>query len=289
MPTVGKTQTYGFLDQLSTEQLLDLVRADFESPEDGDDELIIHVLEVIEQREKENSPETASHVDQAWEDFQKYFHTPDGVGRSLYPMKDSSPKTVHTGRPRRRGRLLVRVAVVAAMIMSLSGMMMVQAMGFNVFSALARWTEETFYFITGTEEAGSENSEALQQAVQEAFDRCGVTIPAPSWYPKGTELVGDIDVVEEAEGSAVFCDFMYEGKIFTIEVQQYVKNNRVPDHTFEKNVADADEYYSNGRLFYIMTNVSDSCAAHSDGQTVMDIKGELSLRRLKQIIESIGA
>ena len=47
MPTDGRTQTYGFLDQLSTEQLLNLLRADFDSSEDGDDEQIFQILEVL--------------------------------------------------------------------------------------------------------------------------------------------------------------------------------------------------------------------------------------------------
>ena len=58
MPTDGRTQTYGFLDQLSTEQLLNLLRADFDSSEDGDDEQIFQILEVIEKRERERAPDS---------------------------------------------------------------------------------------------------------------------------------------------------------------------------------------------------------------------------------------
>lgn len=93
MPTDGRTQTYGFLDQLSTEQLLNLLRADFDSSEDGDDEQIFQILEVIEKRERECAPDSLPDAAQAWEDFQTYFNTPDGTGRSLYPMRDSAGKS----------------------------------------------------------------------------------------------------------------------------------------------------------------------------------------------------
>ena len=73
MPTDGKTQTHGFLDQLSTEQLLDLIRTDFDSGEEGDDELINRILEVIERREKEQPTGLLSGAGQAWEDFQTYY------------------------------------------------------------------------------------------------------------------------------------------------------------------------------------------------------------------------
>ena len=98
MPTDGSTQTYGFLDQLSIEQLLDLMREDLESPEGGDGELTSRILEVIEKREKENPTGLFSDVDQAWEDFQNYYNTPDSEDCPMAPMRDfsPSPKTAWT-------------------------------------------------------------------------------------------------------------------------------------------------------------------------------------------------
>lgn len=73
MPTDGRTQAYGFLDQLSAEQLLDLIRADFESSEEKDDALTDRILEVIEEREKTQPTGLLPDIDRAWEDFQKYY------------------------------------------------------------------------------------------------------------------------------------------------------------------------------------------------------------------------
>lgn len=74
-----------------------------------------------------------------------------------------------------------------------------------------------------------------------------------------------------------------------MEVQQYYGKERIPNQTFEKDATDVETYYSNGREFYIMLNLSDSRAVHTKSQTVVTISGDLSSEILKQIIDSIGA
>ena len=49
--TENKKNTYAHLDRLSTEALEELLCADIKSPDDDDDEVVLHILEVIEQRE----------------------------------------------------------------------------------------------------------------------------------------------------------------------------------------------------------------------------------------------
>lgn len=294
MPTDGKTQTNRFLDQLSTEQLLDLMREDFESSESGDGELTDRILEVIEKQEKEKPTGLSSDVDQAWIDFQKYYNTPDSEDCPINPMGDSGQTAVGQKASRRRGhgRWLKRLIPVAAVVaVTFSSMVAARAFGFDIFGALARWTAETFHFVPETPASASNpESEALRQKVQEAFDSCGVTVPAPAWYPEGTELTEDIQVIDRTEVSIVTCLFAYGGKDFYIEAQQYYKEEeRISKQTFEKDTLDVEPYYSNGRTFYIMSNNSDNLAVYSKDQTVITINGNLSLEFLKQIIDSIGA
>ena len=292
MPTDGKTQTNGFLERLSTEQLLDLMREDFESSESGDSELTDRILEVIEKREKEEPTGLSSDVNQAWVDFQKYYNIPDSEDCPTDSMGDSGQTAVGQKRGRRRGhgRLLKRLIPVAAVVaVTFSSMVAVQAFGFDIFGALAKWTAETFHFVSETPASdGSPESEALREKVQEAFDSCGVTVPAPAWYPEGTELTEDIQVVEYRESSVVTCYFAYGGKDFYIEAQQYYGEERILMQTFEKDTLDVEPYYSNGRAFYIMSNMSDSRAVYSSDHTVISINGNLSLESIEQIIDSIG-
>ena len=286
MPTDGRTQTYGFLDQLSTEQLLNLLRADFDSSEDGDDEQIFQILEVIEKRERECAPDSLPDAAQAWEDFQTYFNTPDGTGRSLYPMRDSAGKSA-AGTARRRRRPLKRLLPLSATVAALtvSCMVTAQAIGFDIFGALAQWTAETFRFEMG---AADPASEALRQAVQGTFDECGVMIPAPIWYPEGSMLARDISVSKDSDSSIIICGFTCGEQYFFIQVQQYYQDNRVSGYTLEKDDSEVEEYLSNDRLFYIMSNLSSNRAVYSSDQSIMVVGGDLSLEDLKQIIDSMG-
>lgn len=293
MPTDGKKQACGSWEQLDTEELLELVRMDLDPPEGGDYERTARILEVIERREEESPTGILPDVDQAWEDFQKYYVPLDSEGCPLYPMRDPNRTSAGRGpdgRPR-RGRLLRRLVPVAAVAaVTLSSMVAAQAFGLDVFGTLARWTEETFHFVSGTTAAaGSEESESIRQEIQEVYDRCGVTVPAPAWYPEGTELLGDIEEKEQEGTSVITCNLTYGDKAFYIEAQQYHGGERIPVHTFEKDTSNIEEYRSNGRLFYVMSNIPDSRATYSNDQVVIVIEGNLSLEVLKQLIDSIGA
>lgn len=293
MPTDGKTQTHGFLDQLSTEQLLDLIRTDFDSGEEGDDELINRILEVIERREKEQPTGLLSGAGQAWEDFQTYYNIPDSEDCPPYPMRRPDLPAAEKKPVKRRGHgiLLKRlISVAAALAVSLFSMVAAQAFGFDVFGALAQWTESTFHFVSDTREtAGSPESETIRQTIQAVFDDYGVTVPAPAWYPKGTEFAKDIEAKEASGATVITCGFTQSDQTFFIEIQQYYKNDNVPAQTFEKDVSKIEEYYSNGRLFFLMSNLSGSSAVFSDAKTLVTIEGNLSLDTMKQIIDSIGA
>lgn len=294
MPTDGKTQTHGFLDQLSTEQLLDLIRTDFDSGEEGDDELINRILEVIERREKEQPTGLLSGAGQAWEDFQTYYNIPDSEDCPPYPMRRPDLPAAEKKPVKRRGHgiLLKRlISVAAALAVSLFSMVAAQAFGFDVFGALAQWTESTFHFVSDTREtAGSPESETIRQTIQAVFDDYGVTVPAPAWYPKGTEFDKDIETKEAAGASIITCYFTCGDKKCYMEVQQYYYGEiHISNQTFEKDASDIKEYYSNGRLFYIMSNLSNNCATYSNDRTLVIIEGEFSLEVLKQIVDSIGA
>lgn len=102
-------------------------------------------------------------------------------------------------------------------------------------------------------------------------------------------MARDIEQSEHMETVIVSCRFTYGSKDFYIEVQQYYGKERIPRQTFEKDATDVETYYSNGREFYIMLNLSDSRAVHTKSQTVVTISGDLSSETLKQIIDSIGA
>ena len=85
--TENKKNTYAHLDRLSTEALEELLCADIKSPDDDDDEVVLHILEVIEQREKAIPTGRLSDVDKALEEFQTYYNIPEMNGVTLWILE----------------------------------------------------------------------------------------------------------------------------------------------------------------------------------------------------------
>ena len=57
---------YSYLDQLSTEELRQLLCADIDSPVNGDDEAIFYILEVIESREQAHPSSPFPDLGKSW-------------------------------------------------------------------------------------------------------------------------------------------------------------------------------------------------------------------------------
>ena len=91
--TENKKNTYAHLDRLSTEALEELLCADIKSLDDDDDEVVLHILEVIEQREKAIPTGRLSDVDKALEEFQTYYNIPEMNGVTLYPEETAESVT----------------------------------------------------------------------------------------------------------------------------------------------------------------------------------------------------
>ena len=132
----GYQEKYAYLDQLSTQELEELLRADLSSAEDGQDDAIFHIVEVMLKREMDEPAGAVPDTDAAWKEFKQYYDIPEGSGLSLYPCGDADAiPTSAAGadlRPRaRRRRILWRssLIVAAAMAALLCGMVAAQASG----------------------------------------------------------------------------------------------------------------------------------------------------------------
>ena len=79
------SQKYAYLDQMSTEELEELLRTSIHFSDEAEDEDCINaILEVIIKREKEHPTGRLTDIDKAWSDFQTHFNTPEGEGLSLF-------------------------------------------------------------------------------------------------------------------------------------------------------------------------------------------------------------
>lgn len=288
---VNKNQ-YGsdaYLEQLSTEQLEDILRADLASEDQENDEAVFHILEVLEKREKENPTGRLPDTDQAWKEFQQYYNIPEGEGESLYPIRNTQEKRsasvpTKTRRVFRPRKILV---VAAVLILMFGGMLTAQAAGVDVFGAIGRWTEEKFHFeITPASEDGT-----TDYTFREASRKRGLPQSLiPTWYPKGFESSEPIDDSVEDYVDSVYCEYINkeENRSYLAMVSRYFDSEAIAAAVYEKDDTEVEIYESKGRTFYIMSNLDSMTATWSDGILSIDIIGQLEVNQIKRIIDSIG-
>lgn len=310
MANQNDSEKYAYLDQLSTERLETLLRADIESPDNTNDEVIFHILEVMKKREQEHPTGRLVDVDEAWVEFQQHYNTPEGEGLSLYPTTDEEHHsaedvrdTIPVESSQRRKPLRLRPAlktagIAAAIVVAIfATLITVQAAGIDVFGAIGRWTEDTFHFVMpsgGSAQSGIGNATMdtrdsdTDNAIQSALDKCGITENlVPTRYPDGFGA-SEPEIIETSQCDIVHIGFSNEKEFFSIDIRKY---QSVPDfsaHTFEKDNTSVEEYKSGIGTFYILSNADTVTATYSKGLSVIRISGCLSADEIKAMIDSIG-
>ena len=297
------SEKYAYLNRLSTEQLEELLRADIESPESGDVDVIFHILEVIEKREEEHPTGRLPDEDRAWAEFQQYYNIPEGEGRSLYPTAEESRPECEISKPHSGDVVhlypkLKLLGIVAAVVVGIFGMMITaQAAGIDVFGAIGRWTDETFHFVSSSTGAIQDSADATPgsedtngyQLLQAALEECGITEDlAPTWYPAEFEA-SDPKILSGKLSDAVHVSFSDgdEG-FFNINIARYKSASNLATGTFEKDSASVEQYTSGAKTFYIMSNIDTITATWSEGLLVERISGNLQINEIKAVIDSIG-
>lgn len=282
---------YAYLDQLSTAQLTEILKADADSAEPSDPDMILHILDTIQRREAQDPsglfPDMD--VDQAWREFQEYYNIPEGDDMSLYPEQGLNEDMVthvesdNAVRPSVRGiRYVRRIGLVAAVVaIMFATMVAAQAMGVDVFGALARWTDDIFRFEPS---ASSVNSE-----LNEALDIYNIDLNlVPTWNPDGFEAE-ETDCLKLRSGMYITQTFLNEdGRSYMIEIAQYSSPDDASTAIYQKDDGNVIEYTSNGRRVYIFSNLEHNTATWTDGRFGITIGGDLTQDELKQLFDSIG-
>ena len=284
-----------YLDQLSMEQLEDLLRADLNSPDEENDEAVFHILEVMKKREKENPTGRLPDKNKAWKEFQEYYNIPEGEGESLYPTysepenDDKNIQTLKTNEPRTRPRFRMRrgLVVAAILIVMFGSMLTAQAAGVDVFGAIGRWTEEKFHFEIAPTSADGTTDYTFQEAGNEkGFSKNLI----PTWYPEGFEAFEPKDNSVEDYVDSVYCQYINkeENRSYLAMVSRYYDSSSIESTVYEKDETEVEIYDHNGKNFYIMSNLDSKTATWSDGKVKIDIVGQLTTDEIEQIIDSIG-
>ena len=296
-------EKYAYLNRLSTEQLEELLRMDMEEGKSGNEGVVFHILEVIEQRENKCPTGRIPDVDKAWEEFQEYYDVPEEGDAALYPCgaepNGNTNNTTERSLPHKsRFRRYLKQALVAAIAVAavLGGMVVAQASGIDVFGMIGRWTDDVFHFMPVTDESSestgvyADENAPEYDALREALASLGIDENlAPMGYPAGF-AASEPEILDSSISDTVYLELINDknGHNISVEIIQYHAEQYLQMTRFEKDTNDVEQYSNGHQIFYILSNMDTVTATWSNGLTVIQLSGNTSKYDLKKIIDSIG-
>lgn len=286
---------YQFLAKISTEELQRILREDFESENERtaeNDEFITKVMEVIEEREKSDPSAPTFDPVAGWEAFQKNYcpteEAPillcDDAQLEMINQQHRVIRNAQRNSAKGPARHIKKIALVAAAIgVFMSLLVAAQAVGFDVFGAMARWTDETFHFVASP----TQNREVVDLC--SALEEQGIpTEYAPTWLPDGF-IAEEPQVTKTKRYTAVSARFSDGKNAILFSVTRYDSKDSIDLTEYEKKRGDAIPYMNGRQLFYIFENTDRVSATYYDAeQLIVDVFGQISTDDMKSIIDSIG-
>ena len=291
----NKKQDLSRYDRMSTAELEQLLHLNFQASEDGVSDLdaILYISDLLSER---NGP---CDSDAAWQQFQTQYR-PYADGRSLYdfadeeassPLETKRPSYAPSGAGNRSSRRLRRLAVLAAVLAALLlGGMVAQAAGLDVFGTIARWTDETFRFMSAgsNNTSGSNGSQPGQEDTgpyHSALQAIGMDDLFPTWHPDGFTS-GNLEITELHNSVSAHVTYFGEDRTYSVVIDHFTQPQSNTG-TFEKDDTPVEEYDHNGQIFYILSNLDTLTATTYDGEYMTMISGILTREEIKAIIDSI--
>ena len=126
-------------DAMSTEELQQLLREDASKPvgEESDTDVLFYVMEVLAKRRKERNE--GKSPEEALESFKKHYNTENEISSDSERVP-AAPKRSGIGRWMKG---LIAAAAVFAFV--IGGSLTANAIGFDLWEVIAKWTQETFH------------------------------------------------------------------------------------------------------------------------------------------------
>lgn len=276
---------FDFLEHLTMEDLEYLLCLSSDSEEM--EELVDAITDTIVNRETEHPTGRLPDVDDAWDEFQTAYNIPEKkaeiAGEEPLPDLNLDRNSVETppahSHTTFRHLWHVALAAVLTVVLTLGFMIGAQASGLNVFGALAEWTDELFhYVVTPT------NDDPIKQALRNQ------DIPeelAPAWIFEHY-TIQNIETFNSDDGQTVFADCVCANDKVGIEIGKYSSPSSLEGWDYQKDADNVIPFISRGKEFYILSNLDNTTATWSDGQSLMiNIWGNVSVEEMKNIISSI--
>lgn len=259
-------------DEMTTEELEDILRLDAENTEDqeSDTEILLYVMEVLTKR-RMNNGHTGNTAQEAYESFKQHY-MPEIDNEKHVPTKERIPF--------RWVRVLAATAAVFVLVVF--GSVTAKAFGVDVWKAVVQWTQEAFHF--GNWGDPDSDGNLPYASLQEALEKGNVAVSlAPTWFPDGYELT-DITVEQSPLQRRYRATYMNGEQTLKITVQEYL--DKIPVHV-EQSDGLVEEYMVSGITYYLFSDIDVVKAVWINGSYECDIMGNVTIEELKMMINSI--
>lgn len=269
-------------DAMSTEELQQLLREDASKPvgEESDTDVLFYVMEVLAKRRKERNE--GKSPEEALESFKKHYNTENEISSDSERVP-AAPKRSSIGHWMKG---LIAAAAVFAFV--IGGSLTANAMGFDLWEIIAKWTQETFHFgyAGDTIETNAPSPEYMQPyaSLQEALDDYKITANlVPRWIPDGYVEV-EVQTEDTPLQRRIFATYRTAENEFRIRIVDYLGN--APTQ-LEQSDMPLEVYSHAGIDYYIFDNEDQLQAVWVNGSFECYISGGLTLSEIKEMINSI--
>ena len=265
------------------DQLADLILSADEQSFDSDQlDALLSALEEHDPLPEEELPSAEESLRAFRQEHASLFN---GVEQQSARTSDHLPKR----RPVRR-KLAAILPLTAAIVIFL-GSVSAQALGFDLFALLARWSSEIFHFAEEpvayaeiTKDPLAENEERTYSSPQAMLEDFGITAPLlPTWAPErlGTPTVWAKQV---SMGLRLYAEYAQGSDSLMIRCYQITKENL---RTVEKDEENVIRYTYGGSTYYIVEDIDNTKAIWQNGAFECQMTGTVSKEEMKQMIRSI--
>lgn len=204
---------------------------------------------------------------------------------------DAAPDVSPVPEKRHSIKLVARALPFAAALILLLGTVTAQALGVDVFSALARWTAEIFRLDGGSAPYAAVTlhplgvgEEAAYESLEEAVAAFGIDAPiVPKEIPEGFELT-EVKATCRKTGILIYAD--YENMDDFLQIL-YIESAKVDVDALEKEYGKVELYRVEDSSHYIFTDLGRPKAVWQNGDFECKISGSISFQDIKTMISSI--
>jgi len=286
------------LEKLSLEQLEELLQQDFCESDDMDTDYTIAIMEVIKKRKAEDPNYKPSDKKAAWKDFEENYMNNESPYLHLFPSDDLHEVVLNNpvSEKRMRGsvRKLRRTVAAAAVLVLLFGMLTAQALGYEVFQSIARWTSDVFTFGgVGTESPPAPHElielppDRQYETIQEILDVLGISLHiTPQWHPYGF-VQTELNVTQLSDRTVIRSILEKEARSILMRIT--ISIDSYGDHFMihEINVDSVSIHEVGGITHYIMSNYDRMVAVWKNENLEVSIQGDITEADLLRMIDSI--